>query len=212
MQAAKLAYANKTKDSITSQRVGSDDFWRIATSVLNKGKSAIPPLLNGAEGLSSVSDKAKLFAENFSKDSYLKDSDISLPVFPSRANLKLHDISLSPKMVKKVVINLDLAKASSPDCIPVVVLKNCEQELSHIIAEFFNKCLKESCFPDCSKVSSVVPVFKNIGERSTSKNYYPVSLFSVVSKVFEKLVNNRIVDRLEKYGLYSDFQDGFRSP
>ena len=57
----------------------------------------------------------------------------------------------------------------------------------------------------------VAPVFKNVGERSTTKNYCPVSLLSVVSKVFEKLVNNRIVDHLEKYGLFSDFQYGFRS-
>ena len=57
----------------------------------------------------------------------------------------------------------------------------------------------------------MVPVFKNVGERSTAKNYCPVSLLSVVSKVFEKLVNNRIVDHLEKCGLFSDFQYGFRS-
>ena len=111
-------------------------------------------------------------------------------------------------MVKKVITNLDSSKASGPDCIPVVVLKNCEPELSYILAKLFNKRLKESCFPDCWKVSSVVPVFKNVGERSTAKNY---CLLSVVSKVFEKLVNNRIVDHLEKCGLFSDFQYGFRS-
>ena len=56
--AAKLAYANKTKESITQ------DFWRVTNSVLNKGKSAIPRLFNSPEVLSSVSDKAKLFAKN----------------------------------------------------------------------------------------------------------------------------------------------------
>ena len=114
-------------------------------------------------------------------------------------------------MVRKVVMNLDLSKASCPDYIPVLVLKNCEPELSYILAELFKKCLKESCFPDCWKVSSVVPVFKNVEERSTAKNYRPVSVLSVVSKVFEKLVNNRIVDHLKKCGLFSDFQYGFRS-
>ena len=143
--------------------------------------------------LSSASDKTKLLAENFSKNSNLDDSGISLHVFPSRTNLKLHNISVTPKMVRKVVMNLDLSKASGPDCIPVVALKNCEPELSYILTELFNKCFKESCFPDCWKVSSVVPVFKNVGERSTAKNYHPVSLLSVVSKVFEKLKNNRIV-------------------
>ena len=161
--------------------------------------------------LSSASDKSKLFAENFSKNSNLDDSGISLHVFPSRTNLKLNNISVSPKMVKKVIINLDLSKASGRDCIPMVVLKKCELELSYILAELFNKCLKESCFPDCWKVLSVVPVFKNVGERSTAKNYRPTSLLSVVSKVFEKLVNNRIVDHLEKCGLFSDLQYDFRS-
>ena len=114
-------------------------------------------------------------------------------------------------MVRKVVMNLDLSKASGSNCIPVVVLKNCEPELSYILAELLNKCLKESCFPGCWKVLSVVPVFKNVGERSTAKNYRPVSLLSVVSNVFEKLVNNRIVDHLEKCGLFSNFLYGFRS-
>ena len=57
----------------------------------------------------------------------------------------------------------------------------------------------------------MVPAVKKVGERSTAKNYRPVSLLSVVSKVFEKLVNNRTVDHLEKCGLFSDFQYGFRS-
>ena len=100
-------------------------------------------------------------------------------------------------------MNVDLSKASGPDCIPVMVLKNCEPELPYILAELFNKCLKESYFPHCWKVSSVVPVFKNVGEGSTAKNYCPVSLLYVVSKVFEKLVNNRIVADLEKRGLFS---------
>ena len=83
----------------------------------------------------SASDKAKLFVENFSKNSNLDDSDISLLVFPSRTNLKLHNVFVTLKMAKKVIINLDLSKASRPDCIPLMVLKNCEPELSFILAE-----------------------------------------------------------------------------
>ena len=82
--------------------------------------------------LSSASDKAKLFAENFFVNSNIDDSGISLPIFPSRTNLKLHNISVTSKMVRDVIMNLDLSKASVPDGIP----------------ELFNKCLKESCFPD----------------------------------------------------------------
>ena len=57
----------------------------------------------------------------------------------------------------------------------------------------------------------MVPVYKNVGERSTAKNYHPVSLLSVVSKVFKKLVNSRIVNHPEKCDLFSNFQYGFRS-
>ena len=67
LEPAKLACATKTKESITSQKLGSQDFWRIANSVLNKDKSAIPPLFNGSEVLPSASDEAKLFAKTFSR-------------------------------------------------------------------------------------------------------------------------------------------------
>ena len=63
---------------------------------------------------------------------------------------------------------------------------------------------------DSSK-ALVIPAFETVGERSAAKNYRPVRFLSLVSKVFEKLVNNRIVDHLEKCGLFSDFKYGFRS-
>ena len=102
--------------------------------------------------LSSTSDKAKLFAENFPKNSNFDESGISLPVFPSRTNLKLHNISVTLKMVKKVITNFDLSKVSGPNCIPLVLLKNCDPGLS-----------------------LVVPLFKNVREWSTAKKYHPVS-------------------------------------
>ena len=49
-------------------------------------------------------------------------------------------------LVKKVISKLDSSKVPGPDCIPVVVLKDCKPELSYILAEFFNMHLKESCF------------------------------------------------------------------
>ena len=159
--------------------------------------------------MSSASDKAELFAKIFPRSFNLDDSGISLSVFSSRTNLKLY-IYVTPKMVKKVIMNVDLSKASGSDCIPVVDLKNCDPELSYILAKLFNKCPNESCFQDCWKVSTVVLVFNNVAERSTTKSYHPVSLLSVVSKVFEKLVSNRIIDHLERCDLFSDFQYGFR--
>ena len=71
LEVARFAYATKTKEFITSQKLGSRDFWRIANSVLNKGSSAIPPLFNELEVLPATPDKTKLFAKNFSTNSSL---------------------------------------------------------------------------------------------------------------------------------------------
>ena len=128
--------------------------------------------------LSFAFDKAKLFAEICYKDLNLDVSGISLTVFLLNANLELHIIPITPKLVKKVIVDLDFSK---------VVLKNCEPEFSYISADLFNKCFKESWFSDCWKVTSVVPIFKNVGERATARNYRHVSLLSTVSKVFKKL-------------------------
>ena len=84
-----------------------------------------------------------------------------------------------------------------------MVVRNYEPKLSYVLAELLNKFRKQSCFPDSWKLSSLVPVYKNVGERSIAKNYDPVSVLFVVSKILEKLVNNRIVDHLEKLCLFS---------
>ena len=110
LEAAKLVYATKTKESITFQKLGVLGIWRIANSVLNICKSAILSLFNDQEWLSSVSDKAKLFAKNFLKNSNLDDSSISLPVFSSRTNLKQQKKNLTSKIVKKIITNCDSSK------------------------------------------------------------------------------------------------------
>ena len=109
----------KTKEPIISQKIEIHDFWRIPNSVLNKSKSAIPPLFNRPGVLFSATDKAKLFAGIFSMNSNLDVSGVSLLVFPSRTKLKLDNISVTPKIVKKVVMNLDLSKAFGPNCLIV---------------------------------------------------------------------------------------------
>ena len=108
-----------------------------------------------------------------------------MPILPSKINLTLHNISLTSKIVEKVITHLDASKVSGPNCISALGLKNCKPELSYILAELFNMCLEES--PDCLKVSSVVPVFKNVGERSAAGNYCADSLLSVVRQSFRKL-------------------------
>ena len=83
----------------------------------------------------------------------------------------------------------------------MVGLKNCEPELSYILAELFSMCLMQFYFEDCWEPASVAPVSKNTGERCMARKYRPVSLLSVVRKVFKKLVNIKLFDHLKNCGL-----------
>ena len=113
------------------------------------------------------------------------------------------------KTVKKAIFYFDSSKMPGPGGIPIVVLKNCESDVPVILTDLFNLCLKGSCFPDRWKVFSNIPVFKTVDEMSNAKNYWPVSLLSVVCKVFEKLINDKLVRHLKSVYLFSDFQYGF---
>ena len=79
----------QTNTSLSKNR-GSWDFWQIANSVFIKGKSLIPPLFKGPEILPSASDKENYLPKR-TKNSHLNDSGISLPAFPSRTKMKLHN-------------------------------------------------------------------------------------------------------------------------
>ena len=102
---------------------GSRYFCWIANSVLNKDKSFLPPLFIGLEVLFSAS--AKLLAENFSKNSNIDDSGISVPAFSSKTNLKLYNISVTPKLVKKSHNQPWFVKSIWYWLFPLVGLKNC---------------------------------------------------------------------------------------
>ena len=110
----------------------------IVFSTKVKDESAIPLLFNGLELWSSASDTAKLFAKNLSGNSNFEDSGMCLPAFSSRTKLKLRNICVIPKLDKKLITNLDLSKVSGLDCIPVLVLKNCESGFSYMLDELLN--------------------------------------------------------------------------
>ena len=201
---AKSSYAEATRHSIASQRIGSHDVWRICNSVLNRGKSTIPPLFNGPEVLTTSTDKANLFAGNFSYNSTLDDSYQLLPDFPSRTEHRLTSRKITARMVSHAIYHLDTCKATGPDRIPSIVLKMCSPELSPVLAKLYNKCLAKSCFPSCWKSSEVVPAFKNDGDRSDPGKYRPISLLSIVSKIFESFINDSLIKHLDSTGLFSD--------
>ena len=149
-----LTYAKKQRSQSISRNLAENcDFWWITNSILKKEISTIPSLLNGSEKLFSESDKTKLIAENFFKNSKLDNLFIFERSFPSRTTLKQHHTPVILKLVLKFITNHDLSKVSGPDCTPAVVLESFEPELfyiiaelSYIIAKILNVCLKKFFF------------------------------------------------------------------
>ena len=200
-----------TKTRISTQKLGSREFWKIYNNIFRKGKSNTPPLFCDPEVVSCSKDKAELFARTFASNSTLNSSGHSLPTLPPRCGSTLSNLHITPQFVSKIISCLKTSTAPGPDNIPVIVLKMCAPELSSVLSKLFNKCLADGCFPSCWKCASVVPAFKNSGERSDPGNYRPISLLPTISKVFESLLNAALTDHFESLGLLSDKQYGFRS-
>ena len=104
-----MTCANKLLESITSHKLGCWNSRQIA-------KSATTAVCNGPELLSSVTDKAKLFAEILDENSDVDDSGISVLGCSFRFNLKLKNIPVTPLMVKKVIAYLYSARMYGPNC------------------------------------------------------------------------------------------------
>ena len=208
---AEQSYAESIQTRIGEESLGSKEFWRITNKVLGRGKASIPTLVEGPTQVISSTDKASIFASKFASHSTLDDQGCLPPDFPPLTDERLCDLKVSAGQISKLIKELDSTKATGPDSIPVVVLKHLSPELSPIFAKLFNRCLKEKCFPTSWKTSAVCPVFKNAGDKSAPSQYRPISLLSIISKLFESVINKGVLDHLVKNNLLTDVQYGFRS-
>ena len=106
-------------------------------------------------------------------------------------------------------LSLSTKKAYGPDGIPPVVLKACTYELAPYLGKLSCLCLSTSNFPSCWKRALIHPMPKK-EDPSQPSNYRPISLTSVLSKVFESIFNRKIWKHLNSSNLISDRQYGFR--
>ena len=112
-------------------------------------------------------------------------------------------------MVTKALQNLQVSKAPGIDNIPSIFLRDGADILSKPITQLVNLSLKLSSFPNEGKIAKVKPLFKK-GSRLDPKNYRPVSLLPVLSKIFERVVHDQTQRYMEENSLLYKFQSGFR--
>ena len=91
-------------------------------------------------------------------------------------------------------------------------MKACLDNLATVITSIVNKSFDESLVPDCFKSAIVRPLLKKRGlDEDTLKNYRPVSNLLFVSKVIEKVVENRLEQHLSSNNLYEPVQSAYRA-
>ena len=120
---------------------------------------------------------------------------------------------LTPALADEIldIINsLDLNKSLGPNSIPIYILKISKNVFSNNLAKIINLSFKTGIFPDLCKIAKVIPIFKK-EDPLLCKNYRPISLLPIFSKIFEKIIYTRMYKFLDKNHLLYDIQFGFRN-
>ena len=100
-------------------------------------------------------------------------------------------------------------KSQEHDGIDALVVKKCINLIAFPLCHIYNASIEQGIFPNDLKIAKVIPIFKS-GNMQLCSNYRPISVLSVFSKVFEKLVHKRLISFLEKNKILYQRQFGFR--
>lgn len=130
--------------------------------------------------------------------------NISIPTINSLALLDVDEAE-----VESLILQLNNDSAVGWDGISPLLLKNCKNVLVPHITYLFNCCLQNGVFPDALKKALVHPIHKG-GDRNCVNNYRPISVLPVLSKILERILNNRLKDFLDRFNIIAENQYGFR--
>ena len=107
------------------------------------------------------------------------------------------------KEVLEVSKNIKVDKSPGPDRVYPRILREAKEEIAEALAKIFVSCLATGEVPKDWGIANIVPLFKK-GRRDNLGNYRPVSLTSVVGKLLEKILRDRMYSHLEENRLISD--------
>ncbi|KAG7310900.1 hypothetical protein JYU34_003732 [Plutella xylostella] len=111
--------------------------------------------------------------------------------------------------VMGLINNLKCNSSSGWDNISGLIVKQNKELLSGLIVHICNLSLRSGRFPDAFKHSTIIPIHKS-GDKADVGNYRPISILPTLSKILERIINNRLINYLESENLLSCNQYGFR--
>lgn len=192
--------------------VDSKKWWsNIKVLLSNKGHQSIPPILHEGHIITTDLEKAEIFNHYFTVQCTLPAAaaTTSLPIFSHKTHTRLASLSVTHEEVKAVLRSLSNNKATGPDGIGNFILRSTAASISNPLCKLFNYSLHKGHFPSPWKVANVSPIFKK-KDNKNPQNYRPISLLPSISKVFEKLVYDKLYNYLCLNNLLNSKNSGFR--
>ena len=122
---------------------------------------------------------------------------------------QITDITITQQIILDSISEISANSAAGPDGFQSSIFKNCAQELSGPLVLLFKSSLETGIIPSQLKRAAIVPVYKG-GDKSLPVNYRPISLTSILMKIFERIIRKQIVAFLTREGLFNPTQHGFR--
>ena len=157
------------------------------------------------EGIKKATILNELFTSVFTKE-----NTSEMPLFNSRCEgVSIDNFEITAEMVEKYLKRLNASKSQGPDNLHPKLLLETLEEIKEPLTEIFKKSLQEGAVPNDWKLANIVPLHKK-GSKSSLENYRPITLTSVVSKIMEKLVRDKIMEHMEENNLFTKHYHGFR--
>ena len=141
-----------------------------------------------------------------------RNLDQTVKLYYQNRNINNLNFSLNyttEETVLQFLQSINSTKAAGLDGVAGKFLKDGSSILVTPITEICNLSIKLSTFPDKCKPAKLKPLFKK-GSKTQTKNYRPISLLPLVSKIIEKVIHNQTESFLEKHKIIYKYQSGFR--
>lgn len=197
--------------------------WQLINSLANNKTKQIstPEKLNTPSGITTdtneISKCFNLFFANIGAElaskipkSYHNNKALQVSVSKQNNNTKLEQFKpTSITEVLKIIENLDANTSTGIDGINTKVIKCVKDQIAENLTLCINKCLTEGQFPESLKIAKVSPIFKS-GSKMDPGNYRPISVLPILSKVYEKIIHNRLSEFLASTNFLCEKQYGFR--
>ena len=196
---------------LSGNSIGSKEWWTLVKEQQGHVSHTRIPVLNKTDGTLARSsrEKAEVFAEQFSNKMTVPDPNRATPNLDPQCTDQLDNIEISEEEIKRLLKAVNTKKSTGPDEISPHLLKKCASELAKPLMRIFRTCIHTNTWPTLWKAARVTPVHKK-DQKCNPKNYRPVSLLSVISKIFEKIIAKQLTEHLDQQHLLSNRQFGFR--